>query len=349
MSAPGIGGHGPARTIRLGSLQVICHPGEPQFSAVTAHARAVFRVPYAFVSLAPVFGGWGEAGIPTPSAPCTSSLAPPPLADVVRVVPDTHRARELKADPLVAGAPFIRFYAGHPLALEGRVVGTLGLMDTVPRRLSAARLDTLAQLARWAESELSATVHANTRLALVGERDAARRAALLDPLTGVWNRRGLDELLSRELQRASRRGQQVVLMLLDLDRYKEVNDRHGHIAGDLALTEVARRIRMCLRPHDIVARFGGDEFVAFATDCSADSSTLLAERILAQVGGTPIIARDASFTVSLSIGIACAEATPDVDALAMFGQADAALYEAKMAGGQRALVRDLPARRLASG
>jgi diguanylate cyclase (GGDEF)-like protein/PAS domain S-box-containing protein len=178
----------------------------------------------------------------------------------------------------------------------------------------------------------------------------SRRRALHDPLTGLANRAFLDAHLPRSLASAARAGGDVALLLLDLDRFKVVNDTLGHGAGDALLRVVAERLRASVRGGDVVARFGGDEFVV-ACDV-ADSVTAvaaLAERVIDALA-QPISVDGHELFVNASIGIVIADAA-ETDAASLLRDADVAMYRAKESGGGRyeifdAELRDRVLRRL---
>jgi len=167
---------------------------------------------------------------------------------------------------------------------------------------------------------------------LAAELETAKNDALIDPLTKVWNRKGMNEMLHAEIERARRAKQRVALMLLDIDDFKQVNDEFGHLAGDHALREISQRIRACLRPSDIVARFGGDEFLVFAGSCSEEAAATLAERILARVRQQTIQSGAHELPVTLTIGMVSTVVTPELTSTSLIEQADAALYAAKSDG-----------------
>jgi diguanylate cyclase (GGDEF)-like protein len=173
--------------------------------------------------------------------------------------------------------------------------------------------------------------------------NAANRAKLLrsgltDFLTGFHNRRYLNARLREELGRAQRFRQPIGCLMIDVDRFKPINDQYGHLAGDAVLREVAKRIDGQMRASDIGARFGGDEFSIVLPQGSLQDAERVAKRVLEAVRGTPIrIDETHSETVTLSIGVAVAEPTLDsrdfkLIAERLMADADAALYRAKQAG-----------------
>ncbi|MCB1255468.1 MAG: diguanylate cyclase [Microthrixaceae bacterium] len=165
---------------------------------------------------------------------------------------------------------------------------------------------------------------------------ALAHQAMRDPLTGIFNRRAFGEGLERSLARASRSGDKVALLWLDLDNFKGVNDNHGHAAGDKVLVEVARRLTSIVRAGDIVGRFGGDEFAIVLEPISdvGDARTM-AERVLSTVS-EPIDVDGIELSCAPSIGLAISDGGNDADQL--MARADAAMYKAKREGGQRIAV-----------
>lgn len=186
-------------------------------------------------------------------------------------------------------------------------------------------LETLAAAVAFSFLLLSITKEA------IGEQH--REAALLDPLTGVGNRRGFTDEVERMLARARRNGSWTALILLDLDRFKAINDSWGHPTGDhllRALTETTRRV---LRPGDVIGRLGGDEFAIALAESRMDQALVLAERIRRAVAATRIERVGGEIHFTVSVGVASLRAAPSLEPL--FGEADAALYRAKARGGNR--------------
>ena len=167
-----------------------------------------------------------------------------------------------------------------------------------------------------------------TALRLREQFDDLHRTARSDPLTGLANRTAFEEAFD-----AGGDTDPVAVLYVDLDRFKAVNDTHGHLVGDELLEVVARRMTAQVRDHDLVARLGGDEFAVLCPGCGRDEAVLVAERIIAAVS-EPITIGDVRVEVGASIGIACADARSGD----LLRRADDALYDAKAAGRGRAHV-----------
>jgi two-component system cell cycle response regulator len=170
------------------------------------------------------------------------------------------------------------------------------------------------------------------------------RSGLTDFLTGFHNRRYLHARLREELARAQRASHPVACLMIDVDHFKGINDRHGHLAGDAVLREVARRIDAQMRTSDTGARFGGDEFAIILPQGNAQDAAKVASRVLSSVLAQPLpIGHDLTCPVTLSIGVAAAAPSKelrDYNALAehLLAEADAALYQAKSDGRGRVAV-----------
>ncbi|MHC0054423.1 diguanylate cyclase [Actibacterium sp. D379-3] len=170
------------------------------------------------------------------------------------------------------------------------------------------------------------------------------RLAVTDPLTGLFNRRYALPHLGHIADRAGTTGRPYAVMLLDLDRFKRINDRHGHAAGDKVLEQVARLLSSNLRPVDLIARIGGEEFLVALPDTPPDQARATAERLRQQIDGAPILLPGGTGTlrISASIGVAiCEGGGCDVDIL--LARADAALYEAKAEGRNKVTISNTAA------
>ncbi len=152
-----------------------------------------------------------------------------------------------------------------------------------------------------------------------------------DGLTQISNRRKFDEEAIREVARARRYGRPLCLLLVDIDRFKEINDTHGHLTGDFVLKEVVRLISDFIRKEQTFARIGGDEFAVLTPEARVDGATILCERLRSRIGGHAFAYAGESFKVTCSYGIAELDAamrTPDD----LYQAADRALYAAKRGG-----------------
>ena len=172
-----------------------------------------------------------------------------------------------------------------------------------------------------------------TQNRLLLAKEALRREASRDGLTSLWNRKAILAILERDLLRAERDHEPVGLIMIDVDHFKAINDSRGHPAGDAVLRIIASGIASVVRPYDSVGRCGGEEFLIVAPGCDLADTCDLAERVRSHVAGCNIIVEGASVQVSLSLGVATAQSSADIEKLLQ--AADTALYQAKNAGRNR--------------
>ena len=173
---------------------------------------------------------------------------------------------------------------------------------------------------------------------LISAREELRRQAIRDPLTGLFNRRYMEESLGRELHRALRNRQPLAVMMLDLDHFKRFNDAAGHAAGDALLKELGALLERSTRNEDIACRYGGEEFTVILPGMPLELGRRRAEEMRAAMKATPVEYRGQSLgAVTLSVGVAAA---PDHGGTAeeILQAADEALYQAKEGGRDRVVV-----------
>jgi two-component system, cell cycle response regulator len=163
-------------------------------------------------------------------------------------------------------------------------------------------------------------------------------AALRDPLTKVFNKKYFIDQLRIEFSYAKRHNTELSLVIFDLDHFKRINDTYGHVPGDQVLIQLAELVQSVLRTEDVFARYGGEEFVIILRGTALADAGVLAERIRAAVEQRPFMSGETRLPVTVSVGVAAADAAID-DPLALVEQADAALYAAKEAGRNRVLLK----------
>jgi diguanylate cyclase (GGDEF)-like protein len=195
--------------------------------------------------------------------------------------------------------------------------------------------------------ELDARLHTGQRILdlqdkLIAAGEELRFRATHDALTGLANRSVILEALNREHARQRRAGGSFGIILLDIDHFKEVNDRHGHLCGDKVLREVARAMKESVRPYDTVGRYGGEEFLIVAPETDAETTLRIAERVRKTVESRAIAENEAEVRVTSSLGVAAnthLNASRPQDLLHL---ADEALYRAKSNGRNRCELASTP-------
>jgi diguanylate cyclase (GGDEF)-like protein len=243
----------------------------------------------------------------------------PPLKQV--------RARSFQPKTPASGPEEIALggFVAVPILTGGRLTGLLGVGGRSVQRMSAEDQALLEKMANQAH-----IVTENSRLV-----QRLKHLAGHDGLTELFNHRQTREQLQREFERVSRYAGSLSLLMIDIDHFKAVNDRHGHPAGDVVLREVARVVSEAVRAVDIVGRYGGEEFVAILPQTDVEEARLLAERLRKAVEALAVPVGSASVHVTISTGIASYPA-PNVDTSdELIREADRALYRAKQDGRNR--------------
>lgn len=207
----------------------------------------------------------------------------------------------------------------------------LGANDIIARPIDAqelsARCRSLIRHKRYADS-------------LRNKLDHSLEMAVTDPLTGLHNRRYMAGQLEPLVEHAARGEASAAVLILDIDHFKTINDSFGHDAGDEVLVEFAVRLATNVRAVDLPCRFGGEEFVVIMPETRVEDAQVIADRIRAQIAGTPFMVMEGkeSLNVTISIGVAAATGRDDT-VEALLKRADAALYEAKQAGRNRVIAK----------
>lgn len=165
----------------------------------------------------------------------------------------------------------------------------------------------------------------------------AEHLSLTDPLTGLRNRRDLERRLNEELARSARSNEPLGCLMIDVDRFKEVNDHFGHAAGDAVLTEVACALEASLRSFDVVARYGGDEFVALLPGAALEGARHVAQALCDVISTLAVPIGPHSLRLSISIGAVSHDPDSNEDSAALLERADCALLEAKRRGRNRVI------------
>jgi diguanylate cyclase (GGDEF)-like protein len=264
-------------------------------------------------------------------------------AEAISGPPDGARARAIEVsyryDPEEAAEPgLIHGGVAVPLEAEGGRIGYLAVYSrNAARRFGEEDIRNLERL----------TQHSSPAIENALKFREARQLADLDALTGFHNRRYFHETLARECARAHRYSRRLALMVFDVDNFKTVNDRVGHLGGDAVLAEASERVRDVIRTADIPCRVGGDEFAVIMPESGIEQAEQLFQRLQDGINARPI--GDAGH---LQISAGVAELRADDDSITFFERADAALYRAKDAGKAQSMTadgsRNLPSGRLQS-
>lgn len=255
-----------SRLRSLSDLGLLDTPAEPRFDRLTRLSKRLFDVPTALITLVDKKRQWFKSAVGMDARETgrdVSFCGHAILHDDPLIVGNALEDERFSGNPLVIGAPYIRFYAGRPLrAPDGSRVGTLCLIDYSPRSFDSAEIAALDDLAAIAERELAVTA-----------------LATIDELTRLTNRRGFRLHLEQALGLCSRGELEATLVFMDLDEFKQINDRHGHAEGDRVLRLVAETLKKNCRQSDMPARLAGDEFVVLLSDSVETDADAFIERV----------------------------------------------------------------------
>lgn len=226
-----------------------------------------------------------------------------------------------------------------PLVAMGKPVGFLFFSSREKNTYAHAHLNVFSQIA----NQLSVIVE-KSRLyeelyqlnaELVDARNALEHQATHDGLTGLWNRKAIEELLQHELARAKRSNRAAMAIMIDIDNFKQINDTYGHPVGDAVLREVARRLEEVARRGDMVGRYGGEEFLVVLALDQVQGADIAAERYRHRIDSMPIEAGSHQIPVTVSLGVGIGRNADELDSERLLKLADDALYKAKKAGRNR--------------
>ena len=296
-----------------------------EVTARTLEAASLVRgVEAALLEAAAPEGARVNATVGMPAEDLAKAAVQLPDNDNLRAVEITYRYRI--DDVENASATRIRSGVALPMRADGSSIGTLSAFTRAAgAKLGDSEIDQLERLA----------VRAGPALENARKYSEARALADLDALTGVHNRRYFHETLAREVARAHRYHRRLAVIVFDLDDFKAINDRVGHLAGDAVLAEAAQRMLTVVRSADIACRVGGDEFAIVLPESSAEEGELLAGRIARAIAVRPITGAG---TLELSAGVA--ELRPGDRPNDVFERADEALYRAKELGKAQTVAAD---------
>jgi diguanylate cyclase (GGDEF)-like protein len=299
---------------------------EPEFDLLTRVAADVFDMPVAVIGLMDSERLWfkSQLGMEMPKLSHQIAFGAHAiiLPDEVLVVEDLRLDHRFQETPLVTHAPHLCFYAGAPLVgRDGNSLGTIAVVDTQPRKFSEAQRTLLRDLSKLVINDLENRNRAN-RLG---------KLAMTDQLTGLPNRILFHERLDHEIKKSHRTGLPLSLLIINLDRFKEVNDALGYRKGDLLLIEAARRISGCVGETGTVARLSGDEFAVILPALGGNPHIERIAECIVQKLNRPFMLENDMAYISASIGIThYPDEARDVDNL--LTQADQAMHKAKGTG-----------------
>ncbi|MES2016219.1 MAG: sensor domain-containing diguanylate cyclase [Pseudomonadota bacterium] len=316
-------------------------PADSNFDFLADMAAALCATQYAYVSLVDAERVWYKA---SHGKLATENPRDGDYCSWTILEPEGLHIPDLSADPrtahmaLTLSNQYRMYYGANLISSDGFRIGTLCVLDATPRQLAP---DTMALLVRLARQVMSLIELRASSRALEAAYATMEKLATFDELTGLLNRRALLTRLREEIDRSSRFGSPLSLALIDLDHFKQVNDHHGHLAGDAVLRGVGQLLRERTRSTDAAGRYGGEEFCVILPGADTAAAAILGEKLRAAIEETPFHA-DASATLqaTASIGIATYEPLRGANAERLIAAADQAMYRAKQGGRNRIIVEE---------
>ena len=274
------------------------------------------------------YGSVAGAPVSLPQIPAAGSPSPEMILMIDRIVEQVSATAtglatgvdrfEVDTRPLLADLGLIPDKAAFACLLQAFTQSTVSLQHTV-----CASRDELREI-RWQLDQVTS------------ELQRTKEQARTDPLTGLSNRRDLDETIVREIARARRTNEAFAVAILDIDHFKRVNDRYGHAAGDQALVHLAFIARSGVRDTDVICRYGGEEFIILLPGAAAGGAHFVVDRLRMMVEKTPFAHGSEKITIRFSAGVA--ELQAGEEAAQLLERADQALYEAKRSGRNRVII-----------
>jgi diguanylate cyclase (GGDEF)-like protein len=322
----------------LGSLLQACTSREEVFRLIPERLRRLFPGASGCIALLSASGNRSESAAEWGISPRNQIFSPDQCWALRRGLTHAHPGgrSEPRCSHLLGEGPSVCI----PLVANGDTFGTLSIQRDDPLPPTSDPDSDADSIISARRRQLAAAVAENIARAVanLNLRESLRLQAVRDPLTGLYNRRYMQEFLDRELHSARRKNRPLAVMMLDLDHFKRYNDNFGHAAGDLALAAVGEALLRSVRADDVACRYGGEEFALILPECSLRQATVRAEEIRKRVKEYRA-QRDhqPANALTVSTGVAAFDETTDrVDLLLKL--AEDALYRAKLAGRDRVVV-----------
>lgn len=320
----------------LYSLDILESPLQEKFERITRLTKNLFDVPTAFISLIDdqclLFKsllGTDIVELPHVTSFCDLAL----LQEDIFCVPETTKDERFSNNPYVIGDPHIHFYAGHLIQLNHQKLGTISIVDHKPRHFSEDQLWLLKDMAALVDTEIQNYSISTDKGKLASDLDQARLASMVDPLTGLWNRQGMYNILKYRMDEYMANGTGFAVAILDIDNFKKINDSYGHESGDQTLKTIASILIDGCRETDAVGRWGGEEFLILINESNVNYVVEIAERIRSRIESQQVALPFAlPLDVTVTIGLTGISPWTFPTLEDMINKADQALYHGKRNG-----------------
>lgn len=254
-------------------------------------------------------------------------------------ISDTLKDERFCFNPYVRGEPHIRFYAGHPIRLHQKKIGTLSIADSQPRYFSQNHLNLLKDLTDLIEIQIQNHAVTTDKGKLTSELKQARMASMVDSLTGLWNRQGIYNILRHRMDEYFLNGTGFAVAILDIDYFKNINDTYGHDSGDHTLQLIAQSLITGCRETDAIGRWGGEEFLILINDSNPLHVAEIAERIRHTIREQKIsLPSQKNIEITVTIGLTTISPHTHPTLEDLIKKADMALYQGKRLGRNQVVI-----------
>lgn len=330
------------RLAALADYQILDTDEESAFDDIAELASFICDAPIAVINFIDQDRQWFKSvkGLNVRETPLDVSIcAHAILQSDLFIIPDTTKDRRFSSNPLVTQEPNLRFYAGSLLKdRDALPLGTLCVLDHQPRELDERQLSALQALANQVMALLELKRSLREKQTLIEQlkdtQEELAHSAATDHLTGMLNRRTFENLLAREFALIERGGPEAALLLMDLDYFKEINDQFGHQAGDQALVGFADLCGEVFRQTDVVARWGGEEFVVLMPRTNPRNAHAAVERLRQKLANANFLDKEIRQTaITFSTGL-CVLTSQSI-LKGVMDSVDRLLYQAKEEGRDR--------------
>jgi diguanylate cyclase (GGDEF)-like protein len=328
--------------LALLSCETLEGPLREKFERITRVAKNLFDVPIATVSFLDeqckqFKSVQGTEVIETPQeiSFCGHVLN----QDEIFTVPETFLDERFRNNPYVLGEPHVRFYAGCSIQLNHQKLGTISIVDNKPRYFASDQLMWLRDVAALVETEIQNYTITTDKGKLALDLDQARMASMVDPLTSLWNRQGIYNILRYRMDEYLINGIGFGVAILDIDNFKNINDTYGHDAGDHTLRAIAQSLITGCRESDAIGRWGGEEFLLLINESNPNNVAEIAQRIRSIIESQQMcLPTNGSKNVTVTIGLTCISPKSNPTIEELINRADQALYHGKRNGRNQVVV-----------
>ena len=331
-----------SRLNALYELKILETHIEERFERITRLTKQIFRMPIVAISLIDEQRQWFKSIQGLSVCETTREISfcgHTILQDDIFIVENALEDERFWDNPLVTDTPYIRFYAGALIRTsKGKILGSLCLIDTQPRKFTLEELEPLQEMAGLIEVEIRNQDLCRAQMKLIDELDQVRLSSMIDPLTRLWNREGIERILEHQIDESESKKTSFGLAMVDIDFFKKVNDVHGHLVGDDALRCFSKHLLHLCRDTDGVGRWGGEEFILLINSTTSDDVVKFAERVRSKIENQGFEVGDGlSIQLTATIGIAFFEPGKNHTMAKLIDIADRALYKGKDLGRNRVI------------